>query len=223
MDDIQEVRAKMQALRNERAEIHKVYGPMQARLIALGEEERPLKELLGKAQVARMRAEGVLASDWKFLLKTMASDADNSQAVYHYFGELLSERFGMFHSGFYPDTNEAAVKIMVERTDESERKNVEGVKFFASIYTPHEPQPPLPKDGPKQIFFGVFENSCAHHGSYRLDMTPDLQDIALSTTKYHRTSIVEKFKTVEEAIHYIREHHWYGDGPSDSEEDSNDN
>jgi hypothetical protein len=209
MDDTQEILAKLHSLRNERAEIYKVYGPMQERLMAIYKEEQPLKELLGKAQVARMRAGDPI--DWKHLLKTMASDADNTQALLRYFGELLRERFSMYHSGYYPDTMEGVVKVTVERTAESERKNVEGVKFFAALMTPHEPQPPLPKDGPKRILFGVFENSCSEHGVYQLSMLPDLRDITLTITRYHRTSDVAKFKTVEEAIHYIREHHWYGD------------
>jgi len=213
MDDIQEILAKVYSLRNERAEIHKVIGPMQARLMALYEEERPLKELVGQAQVAKMKAGGPI--DWKWLLRTMASDAENTQALLRYFDGLVSERFSMHHSGYYPETMEAALSVMVERNDESERKAVEGVKFFASIVEPFTPERSLKEDEPKRVYFGVFENSLSEHGVYRLNLLPDLQDITLCITVYSRESEVAKFKSVENAIRYIREHHWYGNGPED--------
>jgi hypothetical protein len=121
----------------------------------------------------------------------------------------------MYHSGYWSDTLEGDVKVKVARTDESERKNVAGVKFFAPIMETHaNPE----KEGPRRVWFGVFEHTCSQHGVYRLEMTPELQDITLSVTRYSQGSEVAKFETVEGAIRYVRERYWYGDGPEDDED-----
>lgn len=205
MDELNEVQVKIAVLEEERAGIHEKIAPMYARLMEIHDAFRPLCE-----ERDRLRVSGMAEPDWKALVKDLATDGRSSQTLLRYFDQQIRDRFGMWHSGYWGDTNEVNVKVKVERVGDSEKKNVEGVKHFVKFLTPH-------KDG--LVWFGIFEHTLSAGGVFRLKVRPDLKEAVVDRTVYGREQVGEMFDTVEDAVGYIARKHWYGETEDAHEED----
>jgi hypothetical protein len=188
--ELDQILARQAALEEERATIHRTIAPMQQRLVEIASALRPLHERRDKLRLAA----GPL--DWRVALKDLASNDRNSQTLLRHVERELAERFDMWHSGYWGDTAEADIELKVTRTDESEQKNLAGLRFFAPLLTSHA-------NG--RVWFGVFEHSLSAGGSFRLEVTPDLRELVLFLGRWERA----RFTTAEEAVRYIRAHHWY--------------
>lgn len=204
----EKLKAKIEKLRAEQRAIWDEIRPKQDRLHEIYEALRDLQEQRDKAETA-----GDAEPDWPELIRRLASDGESSVTLLRFAEKHLRGKFDMYHSGFWSDTREASFKLKVERTDESERKSLAGLKFFTPLYKPHE-------DG--YVWFELFEHTLSEHGIYKLKVKPDLTDLHLTFARYSRESVEKRFKTPEEAVQYIRIYHYYGDGPDrDYEDDEN--
>lgn len=207
MTELQNLTAKLEALAAERAKIHETMAPLHERLIALSGEMDPIRE---RRDTLRVEAMGDQA-DWKSLIRDLGGNGQGSQTLLRYFARELDRQFDMYHSGYWSDTGETNVKVKVNYGDaENARKNIAGVKFFTPLMTPHEDEEAEEENAPKWVWFGVFESSLSSGGIYRLDVLPDLSGSRLSLIRHSRTSVLHKFRTVEEAIALIGDKHSYG-------------
>jgi hypothetical protein len=203
MTELEKIEAEIKALESERTALFNKIRPLQDRVGELHDLIEPLQEERAKLVLASMKT-----PDWKRIVKDLASDVTGSRELLHYAEKHLREQFGMYHSGLWSDTSEANIHLMVARNDESEKKNLKGLQYFATILTPH-------KDG--MVWFGLFEHTLSEHGSYCLKARPNLKNLSLVCTVYGRDREIKTFFTAKEAVRYIRDHHWYGD--SETKED----
>jgi hypothetical protein len=200
MTELTEVEAKLKALDLERADLLGKILPMQERVREISTEMEPLRE-----QRDRIRYE-VMPIDWKTVLKELVGE--HSALLRRRVEKEVRERFGMMVSGYWSDTRELCLKVCVDRRlPDSKSKVVEGVKFFAPLLAPHtEDREP---DEAAYVWFGIHEHTLSQYGVYRLEVLPDLSKARLSSTVYMRYSVVEEFTSVEAAVDYIDEHHWW--------------
>jgi hypothetical protein len=197
MTELEKVEAEIKALETERAKLFAKIHPLQNRVVNLHDLIEPLKEQRAKLVLASMKT-----PDWKRIVKDLASDVTGSRELLHYAEKHLREQFGMYHSGLWSDTHEASIHLMVARNDESEKKNLKGLQYFATILSPH-------MDG--FVWLRLFEHTLSEHGSYCLKVAPDLTELKLVCTVYGSEREIKTFSTAKEAVRYIRTRHWYGD------------
>lgn len=201
---LDEMKARLAVIDAERTALFEQKAPIDAKLVALYKERDKLKEEHDKLAFASGEI------DWKQAVGDVAHDGRSSLVLLDLVHKKLSDTWDMYHSGYWNDTMEGNFQVKVERTDESERKSIAGVRFFAPVLKPHE-------DG--YVWFGVFEHSLSRYETLCLKVKPDLSDIRLEALRSTHQALKATFKTVEEAIKYIREHHWYGDRGEDDEID----
>lgn len=211
--DLEIVEREIGQINAERTRIFKEIEPLQKQQGKLFEELKPLMEHRGDLLVAKMKANG---PDWKLMLKEVASNSC-SGVLLNYFNHLVYD-LGLYHSGYWNDTVEACLQVKVERNDKSEKLNVDAIKFFAKILTPHKFDYDFEHNEGKaeRVWFGLFEHTLSAYRVYRLEVSPDLTDIVL-TSGGNYGAVDRVFKTVEEAVAYIRQYHWYGDSPSEED------
>lgn len=138
--DLEAIEKKLSELEDERTAIWEERAPLDARLQELHEEIQPLQTQRDQLRIASGGLE------WPTLVKELPSN-DSSVKMLRYAQSKLDKDFGMHLGGYYPDTMEQSIQLKVAQTDESEKKNLAGLKYFASILTPH-------KDG--RLWFGIF-------------------------------------------------------------------
>jgi hypothetical protein len=192
---------EMAELRAKRQRIWDKISPLQAEVLALHDKLRDLQ-----SEKNRLLIKSWKEPDWAYLIKALASDDMNSRELLHYADKELRERYDMYHSCYWADTNEANFQVKVERNDESERKNLEGVKFFTRLMTPHKEI----GEEHELVWFGLFEHSLSSGGSYKLRVSKDLSHVSLGK-RFGKTT----FPSLESAIEYIRRFHWYGERADD--------
>jgi hypothetical protein len=185
---------RIAALEAERQILWDRIVPLQQQVTAISNEVSVLAEkrdtLIVKAQKQQSEP------DWKMLVSRGHTNR-STRALDRYFEGLLADRFDMRSDGYWSDTQEAALRLKVECTDESEAKNLAGVKLFASICTP--------VDG--YVRFGIFENSLSVNGGYTLYVRPDLSELKIE--RRFREPVV--FDSPEKALAYVRANLYYGE------------
>lgn len=62
--------------------------------------------------------------------------------------------------------------------------------------------------GKKRKYVSIFEHTCSAYGCYSLSIYND-SEIALDFIKYRRHSVLNVFKTLADAVDYVRLNHWY--------------
>lgn len=188
----EELIAAINRLAAERDNLWEQKKPIDRRLVQIGEEISKLSE---QRDICLYEDRPL---DWSTIPKTLGGSGGGSMYLHRRVEKELSERFDMHRSGYWVDTLEVNFEVKVEHKTESVEKNVAGVKFLTPFLTPHE------EDG--RIWFGVFENSLSANGSFTLRALPDLSKLWL-----HRRFMRDvEFDSVEEAIQYIHDYHWYG-------------
>lgn len=215
MNKLTRIEASIATLENERGAIHKKIQPLNDRLMEIFRELEPLRESAAKLRIQAM-GEKLSESDWRTIIKDLASNDRSSSALLRFAERKLHETFDMWHSGYWAATNEAAFKIKIEDAPGyavSQDKNLAGLKFFTGLYTPHA-------DG--WVHYGIFENSLSIGGIYELLVKPDLTELELVITSGSRRRTLQKFSSPERAIDYIAQHHPYGDRKSSGHYDEDD-
>lgn len=110
------------------------------------------------------------------------------------------ESIGLASSGYYPDTNQRAVRIGLYRDDDEDFDvQYKGLKSILPIIKPI-------KQDFKRI--NISESSLSEFGIYSLRIYSD-DDYKLNLTRYGSPETVAEFKTLREAMKYIQKNHYY--------------
>lgn len=211
MPTLLEAQAAYDALLKEREGIEEKMKPFQEALKPLHTELnsnsaalREAKEKLDTARLEEMDKTGQI--DWSFLLTGHTNAA--TPPVSRRLDKEVASRFDMYpSSGYYPNTNQGAVKIKIstEKPD-SLIKNLLGIRTLL----PHIiPMPAKDYTGHSErlkgfAVFGIFEHTAGEGGSVQLCLKPDLSEIKLCYRNDEK-----KFPSLEEAMLYIQQNHWY--------------
>lgn len=202
--ELASIEQRIQALLDEREKLFEQTRPLNKRLEEAWDEISALTE-----QRAQIQYSADTPPDWPSIVKDMADDTRSSMHLIRYAEKHLREQFDMWNHGRWEDTNETSIALKVERNEESNAKNLAGVKFFTGILSPHE-------DG--LVWFKIFENSLSRHGIYTLRVKKDLSYLALTFERYHRLETIKTFSSAEAAIQYISLSHYYGEPDHESDD-----
>lgn len=147
--------------------------------------------------------------DWEELLSESGYD---SQAKYkardRVFQGFCSSYGGLQTSGYFPETEQVAVRVSMTHGDEQQLREVNKALSFLLPYL--KPQ----KDG--AVHLGVFESTLSAHGVYTLKVKGD--KVVLSKRTYGTEWDLKTFVELEDALEYVQKHHYY-QGPSTDDEE----
>lgn len=108
------------------------------------------------------------------------------------------------------DAKQIAAKEAEKKRQEAakESRTVAGIRTLAPLLTPQE-------DG--MVWFKIFEHTLSEGGCYYLNVHPETWQATLSKSTYGMYRMLEKFPTVEDAVHFISENHWYENPDQDED------
>lgn len=196
MDDIEKKlekeKAKLESLTAKRYALREELRPLQEAMVKNGEETRRVQEQISALLAERMGSN----PDWAVLL------AEENSDILHKPREIAISALGLFPTGRWTDTGQPVAKVMIRagRLEQSLKQTREAVEILTPFYTPHA-------DG--YVWFGIFEHSLSEHGIYVLKVLPDLSEVKIEITRYHRTSVVRTAVSLDEALQFIGKNLYY--------------
>lgn len=184
---------------------------------AIKEKIKPFQEQLDAKQSCRKELLAQLDAAWVDRLEKaelnwdqILRGAERGVKMYEYRKETVGMHLGMTISGTWTDTEEQALEIKIGRNDESEQKALAAIRTIIPFMRPHD------EDG--RIWFGIFEHTLSADGIYLLKINKDFKSATVTKTTYGHERDVASFLALEDAVHYIRQNHWY-DEDGDVNED----
>ena len=184
------------ALETRKAELQERQAALCVQRDALNEQIIALYD-----QLAALEAESVErvmrsspGPDWAWLL------FEDGASHRHKVREQALAALGLSASGYYPELDQAAVRITLYKDKPGQTEAVcSALRQVLPALKPHT-------DGHRRI--GIFEHSLSEHGIWSLHITPE--DVPeLHFTRYSRSRCEKTFASLEAAIEYIAQHHYY--------------
>lgn len=197
----EELEARVAQLESDREALFRKRKPIDDALSANYYQLEKAQEQLGKLLVAEMAA-----PDWPTLL---LAEGRGGQAMYKHASSTFYE-MGFYKSGYYPETGQVALKIMITHgKPETIARTREGIATLAPHIIPH-------KDG--MIRFEIFEHTLCQFGVHSLLVAPDLSSATVTSTSRYKSSPAFS-GSLDDALKYIHDNHWYDGRDSDEEYD----
>ena len=109
-------------------------------------------------------------------------------------------KIGLGSTGYFDETEQVCIRISLTKgSKKSFNATVKGLKFILPYLKPIGNKIPI----------DIFEETLSEHGVYKLKVDKDMKKSVLTKTCYSMEMWVEKFNTIEEAVLYIQQNHWY--------------
>jgi len=155
--------------------------------------------------------------DWGWLLHEDGINVSNER--YNLCNDKLTE-LGFRASGYYTDTLQRDVKISLNK-NESINKSLNGLLEILPFIKWRDNNSVVNKAiGRKGNLrtkrVGIFEHTLSEDGVYYLVFPEGFDCVYLMIDRYHVTSMVRRFTTLMDALHYISERHYYEIAESNS-------
>lgn len=159
-----------------------------------------LSEARSKAIEARSDILAAADMPWGQMMAHVRSGSAG-MSLLRKFDKRLNEEFSMYSSGTWSDTEDPALGVGVARDSlNDELKAIVGIKTFVPMLKSHD-------DG--RVWFCVLDYTLSANGIMSLKVRQDMAEAVLTRTVYGRERVKKTFGSVEEAVKYIRQNHWY--------------
>ena len=189
-------------IRNEWDELSKKIEPLQNKSSCLSAKLRNIQELIDTKKIADKKR-----IDWEWMLHVN----NDETMVKHRKREEELRKLGLIASGFFSETQQEHVEVMLIKGDpKSLKQTLAGLKKILPIIKP------LPKDDFKHV--GIFEHTCSEYGVYEMHINEEKGHYEIIKTVYHRPSSIKTFATLRDMIIYIQQNIWYESKDGDKEE-----
>jgi len=141
-------------------------------------------------------------TDWEWLLSV--SDINGSEKYYLRNSKLAE--IGLASSGYFPETNQACVRVILERDCSDERIDevYEGLLKIRKYITPIKTE-----DGTKVKIFDIFEYTLSESGSYSLFFNVQSRYWSVVFARFGRKEKLYSHKNLKKVLDHIRKHHYY--------------
>lgn len=190
---LKKVTEQLDTLHQDIEGINKEMAPLQRKLDRLYSKREKLIELKDKLDVDEVEDKDLDDQIKYHLVYTHSQSTHRYKATQKFFRSL-----GVYSHGYFPHTMQTGIQISIKRDDE--KKVVEQIRDTLLKVIKHVK--PL-GDGYKHI--DIMEHTLSEYGVYELVF--DNMWRILKTT-YSRPEIRKSFKTLDEALSYIQEHHY---------------
>lgn len=195
MSNLEHLTAKLANIDSERAVLQSQYLQLQNKLHAIHEQRAPLI-----AEISNLRKIELLSDKeprWELLLD---GTDDTTHAAY---SEIVNSYQFLWAGGQFVENNQRVISLKFDRNDQTQV--AKAVKVLTQIIPACKP---LDVDGKKTIIFEIFEHTLGEFGAYALHL-----DVAhnLKPSLVRRYSRPVQFETLESALKYIQQTHYYSD------------
>lgn len=182
--NLDELNAEIKKLEEQNAQLHEKMEPINNELMSNA----------GKLRELRDKRDTILSQNnednWEWLL---FEDGRGSSTK----NKLLEQKLmaiGLYVSGYYHDTQQRAIKLMLIKNDpQSFTRHLAAIELLLPYLKTHP-------DGFTR--FSIFEHTLSRYGSFALAIG---EKIILEVNR----RAIQEFNTIEDALKYIQEHHWY--------------
>lgn len=182
------IEKELEEIEHESTKLIIKISPFQEKLNALYAKKKSLLEEREKIWITTRK------DDWAWILEENGSVSGER----YKFRNKKIESLGLMSSGYYPEINQVSIKICLTKNDEeSYKKTMAGLKVILPFI--------IPQNGIKRI--AIFENTLSEGGIFSLEISET--EIKLCFCRGRREETLKSFQTLEEAVKYIQENHWY--------------
>jgi len=194
-----QLRADREDANRHRKQLFEQMAPIQRSLEHNHKKISSLDEQIGRLMVAE-----ATTPDWPQLVK---ETGEGGMAMHNYMTEQF-RTIGLWPEGYWMDTNDRCLRIMMTRDDpESFKKTKAAVELTAPLLTPHA-------DG--LVWYGIFEHNLSAHGIWMLKVTPDLREAKVSRDRWDDN---KASGTLDVVLSYIQDQLYYDRKDNSGEND----
>lgn len=157
-------------------------------------------------KIAKLRLDGDEA-DIGYLL-----EENHGQLHYNAMRKMI-EDLGLHSSGYFPETNQRSVSVMLKRRDpQSLNKTITSVKKVLPFIKPIKvPDADGTRDARTMKRLGIFEHTCSEHGIYEMLIGEEAGVFEIMRTRYRRPQILKSFSSLEEMLACVQREFYYED------------
>lgn len=178
---------QLKALEKEHTECY-------ARLGELAKQIKTLRTEIADAKLGELFSDGIT---FEKILPLPYSSIEDSLPWHRKITKWLEDQPGISASGYWPDSNQLAVRIRISR----KLPLADQQRSIALMVPWVKPQ----RGGIVEI--PVSERSLSEHGAYRLQVAEGKYSLVVYL--FHQKTVLKEFNNLDEAVFYIYQYHSY--------------
>lgn len=206
---IEALNERLKGFEAEDARIRPEYHRLGEELSALYEKRQAVKDELSRRVTVNIDPQNwreFTPEQWEYVL----GDANDQGMARHKFGESVFHAMGLWSSGYNPETNQRAVSMMLYRDEpDSKAQTLEALRTILPYIKPRTIKMGYDEDDIVAKFVDVFEHGLSEYAVIWAVVDEPKSAFYSMWTRYSRTEVEKKFKTLEDLVDYIQKNHWY--------------